>query len=333
MPAEDSSGAQVVAQDLRTPWAIDFKGEVLYISERPGSIVMVENGQASRQQVSLKKKLYQEGEAGFLGFALHPEDHGETKAFSYYTYEEDGEIFGRVVTLILGESVWEETALLLDRIPGAIFHNGGRLAIGPDGMLYVTTGDARQDKLSQDKSSLAGKILRMTLTGEVPDDNPIPGSYIYSYGHRNPQGLAWTQDGVLYSSEHGPSGSPGGHDELNRILPGTNYGWPLIIGDEEKDGMQPPLYHTGDVALAPSGMTADSSGRLLVATLLGQRIIRYTPDSGSDSGQSQVEVLLQNLGRIRDIRLHQGSFLFITNNTDGRGTPQAGDDKLYRMNL
>lgn len=324
-PVEDDEPYRVVAAGLRIPWAIEFADDVIYVSEREGNIVKIENGEMKRQAVRLTKAVRHEGEGGFLGLLLAP-DFAETGlAYAYHTYLDNGKTFNRIVLLKLEGSEWAEQRALLEKIPGDMYHNGGRLAFGPDGMLYATTGDAEERALSQDKNSLAGKILRMTPEGEIPSDNPFGQSYVYSYGHRNPQGIAWTTAGVMYSTEHGPSGQPGGHDEINKIEPRRNYGWPSIIGDAAQAGMETPLYHTGDEAIAPSGTIVDDQGRLIIAALRGEAIYRYTPETG------KMEVLHKGEGRIRDLELRGGKLYLITNNRDGRGQPSATDDRLIAM--
>lgn len=316
---------RVVAAGLRIPWAIEFAGDVIYISEREGNIVKIEGREIDRQTVRLTKVVHHEGEGGFLGLLLAPDFADSGLAYAYHTYQEGGRTFNRIVLLKLEGTEWAEQRELLEGIPGDLYHNGGRLAFGPDGMLYATTGDAEERALSQDKNSLAGKILRMTPEGDIPEDNPFGQSYVYSYGHRNPQGIAWMKDGIMYSTEHGPSGRPGGHDEINRIDPGLNYGWPSVIGDAAQAGMETPLYHTGEEAIAPSGTLIDDEGRLVIAALRGEAIYRYTPESG------KMEVLHEGEGRIRDLELKDGKLYFITNNRDGRGQPSATDDRLVAM--
>lgn len=324
-PADIDEPYRVVAAGLRIPWAIEFADEVIYVSEREGNIIKIEDGKIDRQNVRLAKAVHHEGEGGFLGLLLAPDFTDTGLAYAYHTYQEEGRAFNRIVLLKLEGSEWAEQGALLEGIPGDMYHNGGRLAFGPDGMLYATTGDAEERALSQDKNSLAGKILRMTPEGEIPADNPFGQSYVYSYGHRNPQGIAWTKDGVMYSTEHGPSGRPGGHDEINRIEPGRNYGWPSIIGDDAQAGMETPLYHTGEEAIAPSGTIIDDEGRLVIAALRGEAIYRYAPETG------KMEVLHEGEGRIRDLELRDGKLFFITNNRDGRGQPSATDDRLVAM--
>jgi glucose/arabinose dehydrogenase len=217
---------------------------------------------------------------------------------------------------------WVEKEELISNIPGAKLHNGGRLKIGPDGKLYVTTGDALNPDIAQDRSSLGGKILRMNLDGSIPHDNPFPQSYVYSYGHRNPQGLAWDEQGTLYSSEHGQIA----HDEINKIEPGQNYGWPVIQGDETAEGMMRPLFHSGNDTWAPSGMSYHQ-GKLYVATLAGSRIMAF------DLQKMTQETIFNNGGRMRDTFIENNHLYFISNNRDGRGIPAKNDDRLYRMSL
>lgn len=314
---------EAVAENLQVPWSINKLGETFYLSERPGTIVKVEDGRMTRQKVSLKKGLAQAAEAGLLGFVLAPDFEQSTKAFAYYTYENGTGQFNRIVELTLKNNEWIEGKLLLDKIPSGRFHHGGRLKIGPDGKLYATAGDAAATpEIAQDLDSLGGKILRLNLDGSVPEDNPFTGSYVYSYGHRNPQGMAWEKDGTMYASEHGPSA----HDEINIIEGGKNYGWPEITGEETKQGMETPLFQSGDNTWAPSGM-AVHDGKLYVATLRGNALREFDP-----AAKTTREVV-NGVGRIRDVLIDGGYVYFISNNTDGRGTPSAGDDKLYRVRI
>jgi glucose/arabinose dehydrogenase len=164
--------------------------------------------------------------------------------------------------------------------------------------------------------------LRLNFDGSIPDNNPIPGSYTYSYGHRNPQGLAWSPDGTLYETEHGPSG----HDEINLIKAGENYGWPVIMGEEKQKGMTPPLFQSGEDTWAPSGM-AFYNGKLYVATLRGDAVREFDLEKGT------TREVVNGLGRIRDVFIEGSELYFVSNNTDGRGTPDENDDKLYKISL
>ncbi|MCQ6562739.1 PQQ-dependent sugar dehydrogenase [Paenibacillus mendelii] len=321
------SGYDTLAERLQSPWAIDFAGDTIYVSEREGTIAKIADGKLERQTVSLDKPVKQIGEGGFLGFVLAPDFAKTKQAYAYHTYEDKGDEYNRIVLLeeAADGSSWTEKQALLERIPGASVHNGGRLAIGPDNHLYATTGDASREKLAQDLNSLAGKILRMSMDGTAPSDNPFPDSLVYSYGHRNPQGLAWNSKGELISAEHGPSSIPGGHDELNRIEAGGNYGWPEIIGDEKKKGMITPVFHTGNDTLAPSGITINEHDEILVTGLRGQSLVRFSPDASSS------QVMVTSEGRLRDVKIHKGMVYVITNNTDGRGDPGNTDDRLLRL--
>lgn len=223
-------------------------------------------------------------------------------------------------------------------------HDGGRLAFGLDGMLYITAGETFHSELAQDLKSLGGKILRIKPDGQIPDDNPFKGSPVYSYGHRNPQGLSW-QPGTkrLFESEHGPSGEFGhfGHDEINIIVKGGNYGWPEAIG---APGLKPyidPII-VWEKATPPSGMTfykgnllSHLKGDLFVATLRSEALIRIKLDGEK---VKRIERWFAKgdyegkYGRIRDVvEGPDGALYFLTNNTDGRGTPHPGDDKIYRI--
>ncbi|WP_338552155.1 PQQ-dependent sugar dehydrogenase [Paenibacillus sp. KS-LC4] len=323
--AGSTEAYEVIAEKLRAPWVIAFADDVIYVSEREGHIVKIEGKQQTRQNVYLTKSVQGGGEGGLLGFLLAPDFEQSQLAYAYHTYEEGGETLNRIVQLKYTGESWEEAHALLEGIPGAFNHNGGRMAYGPDKLLYITTGDAQQPELSQDTRSLAGKILRMTLDGKVPADNPFAGSYVFSYGHRNPQGLAWTDKGVMLVTEHGPSGSPGGHDEINVIEPGGNYGWPNVYGDQTGSGLIPPVYHSGEPAIAPSGAAIDDQNRMLIATLAGRSLYRYNLET------TEMAVVFNGEGRLRDVKLKDGRVYVITNNTDGRGSPSATDDRLLLL--
>lgn len=314
--------AEIVADKLHVPWAINKLDRTFYISERTGTIVKIENGQKERQQVELSKPLATSAEAGLLGFVLAPDFLTTKKAFAYYTYKDSSGQYNRVIELEQTNNKWLEKKVLLDKIPSGQFHHGGRLKIGPDQKLYITAGDATIQEIAQDRASLGGKILRMNLDGSIPGDNPFSNSYVYSYGHRNPQGLAWDGNGTLYESEHGPSA----HDEINIIKAGANYGWPLVIGTETKNGIESPLFQSGDDTWAPSGM-AYHRGKLYVATLRGNAIREF------DLQTKKRRVVVSEYGRIRDVWIDDGMLYFVSNNTDGRGNPDARDDKLYKLNL
>ena len=217
-----------------------------------------------------------------------------------------------------------ERLVVLDGILGSSNHDGGRIAFGPDYYLYIGTGDAENQKLAQDTKSLNGKILRVTEDGAMPSGNPF-GNAVYSYGHRNVQGLAWDEKGQLWATEHGPSGLQTGFDELNRIEKGKNYGWP-DRADRQKEGTEKPVVHSGEDTWAPSGAVFYNDS-VLFAGLAGEAIYQYKISSSQLTTHFKGE-----FGRIRMItRGPDGQFYILTNNTDGRGNPKDGDDKLIRL--
>lgn len=316
-------GLEVVGEEFNIPWSINKHEQTFYLSERPGTIVKIENGEAVRQQVDLKEELATAAEAGLLGFVLTPNFSESNEAIAYYTYVDSSGQFNRIVTLRLDNNRWKEDRLLLDKIPSGRYHHGGRLEIGPDGKLFATTGDALQSSIAQDRSSLGGKILRLNLDGTIPNDNPFPNSYVYSYGHRNPQGISWAEDGGMYASEHGNNAN----DEINKIEPGQNFGWPIIEGLEKQNGMVTPLFTSGqNETWAPSGMDY-YNGKLYVAALRGNAVLEFNLETGEQ------REIITGLGRIRDVFIEDNFLYFISNNTDGRGEPQQNDDKLYRVPL
>ncbi|MDT2829059.1 sorbosone dehydrogenase family protein [Enterococcus viikkiensis] len=314
---------ETVAENLAVPWSIQRDDDVFYLSERGGTVAKITDGDVERQSMSLEKDLSSVSEAGLLGFVLMPDFSDSQTAIAYYTYEDNNDILNRIVELNLINDDWQEKRVLLDEIPSGTHHHGGRLAIGPDDMLYATTGDASEPEIAQDRNSLGGKILRMNLDGTIPKDNPIEDSYVYSYGHRNAQGLAWNEAGKMYSSEHGASRN----DEINVIEAGKNYGWPTIEGNEMQTGMEAPLVTSGsNTTWAPSGMDYRDE-TLYVAALRGNAVLEFDLESNTMSE------LLTEYGRIRDIYIEDEMMYFVTNNRDGRGSPQQNDDKLYRLQL
>ncbi|WP_079477794.1 PQQ-dependent sugar dehydrogenase [Halobacillus salinus] len=318
---EKQTGGSVVVDQLQSPWDIEHHDGQFMISERDGTIVTWSEGtQLQRDEVLTNEEISQIGEGGLLGFRLHPQFVTNQLAFAYHSYMKNDEVKNRLIVLKKETEAWREVEVLLDDIPGARFHNGGRVEIGPDEKLYVTTGDSLVEQLAQQKDSLAGKILRMNLDGTIPEDNPFDDSYVFSFGHRNPQGLAWSDSGELFASEHGPDA----HDEINLIESGQNYGWPLFVGEEHDESVTAPIFQTGDKTWAPSGL-AVYKDKLWVATLRGTAV-RTLSFSGEDP-----TVVSDDNGRVRDVEHIDGKLFFITNNTDGRGNPVDGDDRLIRL--
>ncbi|MEB7784068.1 PQQ-dependent sugar dehydrogenase [Mammaliicoccus sciuri] len=319
---KETKGIETVAQGLDIPWSIARSDDVFYLSKRPGKIIKIDGNKKTEQQVDLDKEVSTAAEAGLLGFVLAPDFKDSKEAYAYYTYEDNNQ-FNRIVKLKLENDTWKEDEVLIDKIPSGQYHHGGRLKIGPDDKLYATTGDASDEQNAQDKDTLGGKILRINLDGSKPKDNPISNSYVYSYGHRNPQGIVWTPDGQMYASEHGNQAN----DEINEIKEGQNYGWPVIEGNEENDNMETPIFTSGsDDTWAPSGI-AFKDGIIYSAALRGEGIMKF------DVEKDGMKKVATKYGRIRDVYIVNDDLYFVSNNTDGRGNPSQNDDKMYKVSL
>lgn len=312
---------QQVAADLDAPWSVVFRNGTPLVSERNSARILELAADGSSRPIGTVDGVAARGESGLLGLAV-----GTDGDLFVYSTASDGnrvqryDVNGEPGSLSLGQP-----DTLLDRIPSASIHDGGRIAFGPDGMLYVTAGDASQRDNAQNRESLAGKILRMTPDGEVPADNPFPGSLVYSYGHRNPQGLAWADDGTMFATEFGQNT----WDELNIIEAGSNYGWPTVEGIAGRDGFIDPVQQWQPSAASPSGM-AQSGGTLFIANLRGQ-VLRSVPVSDP---ATSTEHYSREYGRMRDVTVSpDGQLWFLTNNTDGRGDPEPGDDRILAVPL
>lgn len=318
---------QVVADNLEIPWEIAFLPDGnLLLTERPGRLLRIGT---DRVIIPIEGVLHR-GEGGLLGLALHPNFASNNFIYLYLTTQEGSSVTNRVERYQLQGTTLGSRTVIIENIPGSTFHDGGRIAFGPDKLLYITTGDAGTEANAQDTNSLAGKILRLKDDGSIPEDNPF-NNPVFSYGHRNPQGIAWDAEGNLWATEHGRSGAASGFDEVNLIQAGKNYGWPEYQGDRATAGIEAPKAHSGAITTwAPSG-AAFYKGRLLFAGLRGQAV--YDTNIENDTVQ-KVDVHFANeFGRLRTITVGPDGFLYIlTNNTDGRGTPNKGDDKIIKIN-
>lgn len=334
---------EMFARGLNTPWAIDFAPDgKIFISERPGRIRIIERGQL-RPEPWMTIDVAASGESGLLGLAVDPQFSQNRFVYVAYSYRSSAfSARNRLVRLREepknGAGVIDK--ILIDDVPGANNHDGGRVKFGPDGKLYWTMGDAQTTRHAQDLKSLNGKILRLNSDGGIPTDNPLPNSYVYSYGHRNPQGLAWQPvTRRLYATEHGPSGFQGCcRDEVNLIEPGKNYGWPEIRGDESKGGMMPPVIHSGSsVTWAPGGATFVSqgpwAGSLVFTGLRGQTLYRVILDFNDPRKVEKLERHFdRQFGRLRDVVEGPDKALYLlTSNHDGRGRPSADDDRVLKI--
>lgn len=326
---------ETVAEDLEVPWAIAFSPDGrIFVTERVGRLRVIEDGVLNPEPVKIFDVGF--GEGGLLGIALDPNFEENHYLYLYYTYNNFLSTFNKVARFTESDNKLSEEKILLDKIPGASYHDGGRIKFGPDGKLYITTGEAGIVANAQDLNSLGGKILRINSNGSIPNDNPFPNSPVYSLGHRNPQGLDW--DPVtrkLVASEHGQSA----HDEVNVIEPGKNYGWPEVIGDETDPKYQSPLLHTGTETWAPSGAVFYNSknipeweNKYFIATLRGNHLRMLDLELEGNQVLSSKALFAGEFGRLRDASIGpDGNLYLLTSNRDGRGSPAPNDDRILRV--
>ncbi|MGH7340518.1 MAG: PQQ-dependent sugar dehydrogenase, partial [Candidatus Rokuibacteriota bacterium] len=339
VPAE----AEVLARGLEVPWAVaEAPDGTLFVTERPGRVRVIDAGTGLRPEPVFNISIRPNGEAGLMGIALHPGFPSVARVFLMYsTYSPVDVPINRISrfdwtgTTLAGETV------LLDGIPSASIHDGGRLAFGPDGKLYATAGDAASPDDAQDTGRLNGKILRINDDGSAPGDNPfatVPGAaeHVWSLGHRNPQGLAWHRSGALLATEHGPSGDAGFccRDEVNLIRPGKNYGWPLAYGNDGQDGFERPVLQSGLETWAPAG-AAFIGDDLYFGALRGKHVHHVRVDPSDPSKLVSHEKLYEGkFGRVRDaVKARDGSLIITTSNRDGRGQPTEGDDFVVKLRI
>ncbi|ERG63125.1 hypothetical protein L332_01480 [Agrococcus pavilionensis RW1] len=307
---------ETLATELESPWSIALlPGGGALVSERDTARVVEVLPGGGTAAVAAIDGVVPRGEGGLLGIAVR-----DGRLYWYATRADGNAILRASLEGSPGERTLGEPEELLAGIPAAGNHNGGRIAFGPDGMLYATTGDAGVPARSQDPASLAGKILRLEPDGSVPADNPTPGSPVYTLGHRNPQGLAWSDDGTLLATEFGQDT----WDELNVIEAGANYGWPLVEGAAGDRRFVDPVQQWPPAEASPSGI-AVAGEALWIANLRGQSLRRVPLD---DLASSSVHWQGEH-GRLRDVAAApDGSVWALTGSTDGRGRPSEGDDRI-----
>jgi glucose/arabinose dehydrogenase len=330
-------GVEVVARNLQVPWSLAFAPDGrLFVAERPGRVRVIVNGTLLTEPALTLPDVAAVGEGGLLGMALHPRFAETRLVFLVYTAQRPGGgIVNRLARFREVDNRLAEGAVLLDDLLANNIHNGSRLRFGPDGLLYMTMGDSARPSVAQDFASYNGKILRVTEDGRTPSDNPF-SSPVYTLGHRNPQGLDWhPESGELWASEHGEVGN----DEINRVVAGANYGWPLIQGTDTRPGFEAPVL-TFSPSVAPSGASFYTGAtmptlrsNLLVATLRGQHLLRVRFDPADPRRVLGTERLLEGrFGRLRDVITGpDGALYFSTSNRDGNGTPAAEDDHIFRL--
>jgi aldose sugar dehydrogenase len=328
---------------LEVPWSLVFTSPTRsLVTERPGRVRVIENGVLQKKPLAVLQDVEASGESGLMGMAIAPDYERSKLLYLAYAYDTPQGPKVRIARYRdTGDALTDRT-VIIEGLPAARYHAGCRLRFGPDGKLYATTGDATTREIAQDLKSLGGKTLRLNPDGSIPSDNPFPGSPIFSYGHRNSQGLDWDpRSGLQFQTEHGPSGfdGPGGGDEVNIVEAGKNYGWPLVHHRETKEGTVPPLLEYTP-AVAPSGASF-SRGNLLpsfrgdffFATLRGERLIRVRLDPANPRHVAETEDLFTGVyGRLRDVVSGPDGALYVaTSNRDGRGKPAPADDRILRV--
>lgn len=332
-----------VVTGLSVPWSIVFTSpDRMLVTERPGQVRIIEKEVLLPEPIAIFPEVYSQSEDGLMGMVLDPDYENTKYVYLSMTYRRGSREVAKVIRMTDQGDSFSDQHIIMDNIPAALNHSGNRLAFGPDSKLYITTGDATEKELAQDKNSLAGKILRLNSDGSIPADNPFPDSPVFSIGHRNPQGLDWHPvTDYLYATEHGPSGNdgPGGGDEINLIQAGQNYGWPLVSHDRNQTGLVTPLL-TYTPAVAPaSGIFYRSTAlpqltnSFLFGGLRGQGIYQVVISATNPSQVERHGKLAEvDVGRVRALTEGPDGFIyFSTSNQDGRGNPRPGDDKIYRL--
>lgn len=342
---ENTLDTTTIIQGLDTPWEILWgPDDYIWFTERYGRVSRVdpETGQLD-MLLQIEDMVHEQSEAGLLGMALDPEFEANGWVYLVYNYLEESRIKERLVRYEYDGQVLINGQTLLEDIGGSGNHNGARIAFGPDNKIYLTTGDAVNTSLSQDPESLNGKVLRLNPDGSIPGDNPDPESYIWTLGHRNPQGLVFSPDGILYSSEHGPAND----DELNIIEKGRNYGWPQVHGfcdgalEEEfciaNDVMEPLIAWTPTLAVAGidyygSDVIPEWQHSILMTTLKADRLVVMNLSEDGLSVLSDDHYFIDWWGRLRDVCVSPDGRIFIaSSNRDGRGDVRAGDDRIVEL--
>jgi len=348
LPAKTTEGLKVetVVTGLVTPWDLAWGPDgQIWVTERGGRVSRVNPTTGQRTTAGEVPSVSENGEGGLMGIAFHPDFSTQPYVYVTHSYLQSGALRNRLVRMRWDGQSLGTPEVLLANIPASGIHNGSRLAIGPDRLLYMTTGDASNGDLAQDRNTLAGKILRLTLTGQAAPGNPF-GSVVYSLGHRNPQGLVFhPTTGALYSTEHGPSDN----DEVNLIVAGRNYGWPTVHGTCDDDiGSERAFCQANSVVeplanwtptIAPAGadfyvadLIPQWKGSLLFASLKGTALYRLTLSADGQRVTAKETLFAGQYGRLRDVLVApDGSVYLATSNRDGRGSPAADDDRILRV--
>jgi len=327
IPWQPSGQTTVLETGLESPWSVvPLPSASALISERDSGTIRERLPQGGLRTVGTVPGVVHTGESGLLGLAVQAES-APKYLYAYLTTADDNRVVRLPLSGVPGSYGIGAPEPVLTGIPKASNHDGGRLAFGPDGMLYVTAGDASNPGNAQDVASLGGKILRITPEGQVPGDNPFPGSPVWSYGHRNPQGIGWDSRGTMWASEFGQNT----WDELNIIRPGSNYGWPTVEGVGGDPKYTDPVYQWPTDAASPSGL-AVVGDTIFLAALRGERLWTAWPTDGA-APVTAAPFFDGEFGRLRDVVAVGDRLWLLTNNTDGRGSPRSGDDRLVEAPL
>jgi len=313
------------ATGLAVPWsAIVLPDGTVLVSERDSAMVKRVTTDGRTTTVGTVSGVAPSGEGGLLGLAVDRRSYGSSPfLYAYFSTQSDN----RVVRIpVDAQGRLGAPTAILTGIPRAANHNGGRVAFGPDGYLYVTTGDATTQPNAQNLASLGGKILRITTDGKPAPGNPFPGSAVWSYGHRNVQGIAWDATGRMWASEFGQNT----WDELNIITPGSNYGWPTVEGAEARSGLVDPVRQWRPDDSSPSGIAIGPDGSVLLAALKGESLWKVSVNADGSTGEPR-RLLRGDYGRLRDVLTGPDGNVWVVTNNTSRGTPKAGDDRIVRL--
>lgn len=318
----------IIAENLDKPRAITISDNRIFVTEKDGFIRVIEDGNLLESPLAAFRPA-NVFDGGLLGITLHPNFSNNHYIYVFLTYEEDGNLWNKIMRITESENKLQDAEIIFDKIPGSSFTNGGFIKFGPDRKLYVGTGTVSDaSHLPQELDSLSGKILRLNDDGTIPTDNPFPDSPVYSLGHRNPQGMTWDDDGNMFVAEFGPEKN----DEINIIQAGKNYGWPEqeCSGNENYEDAilcYDPSIEPGGI-LFYSGDKIDFEFPFIMASMRSANLYQVDFEDGLSSQKS----ILSGIGRVRDVvEGNDGSLYVITSNTDGKGFPDRMDDKLLRI--